>query len=206
MILLIDNYDSFVHNLARYLRLLGAETHIVRNDALSVSQVLDMDPQGVVLSPGPCTPKEAGLCIDLVKIAEMQFPILGICLGHQAIGQAYGAVLRKGVAPVHGKASQLHHDGRGIFSEVPLPISVGRYHSLVIDLPTKSALVETAYTEEADGSQTVMAIAHQKYPQIGLQFHPESVLTEHGSKYLMNFVSLCRDWRAARISYKDAAQ
>lgn len=206
MILVIDNYDSFVHNLARYVRLLGAETRIERNDALSVAEVLALDPEGVILSPGPRTPNEAGLCLELIRAAGMQFPILGICLGHQAIGQAYGATVRKGYVPVHGKASLLHHDGRGIFSDIPSPVSVGRYHSLVIDLPAKGPLVATGYTEDGHGSRTVMAVAHQKNPHIGFQFHPESVLTNYGSAFLANFWTLCRDWRAARASIQEAAQ
>jgi len=206
MILLIDNYDSFVHNLARHVRSLGAATEIIRNDACTAEEILDSGATGIVLSPGPCTPDDAGVCLDLVARAKHRMPVLGICLGHQTIGQAHGATVRRAGVPMHGKASLLHHDGRGIFMDIPTPVPVGRYHSLVIDLPEKGPLVETAHTNERDGSRTVMGIAHRTYPQVGLQFHPESVLSAHGSAYLDNFLTFAGNWQAARKALKDAAQ
>lgn len=207
MIVLIDNYDSFVHNLARYLRLLGADTEIIRNDACTVDDVLTRDDvDGIVLSPGPCTPNEAGICLELVKSCGAEVPVLGVCLGHQVIGQVYGARVRRAVVPVHGKASVLYHDCRGIFSDLPSPMRVGRYHSLAVDLAVNGPLVRTAYCVEPDGSRTTMAVAHRSYPHVGVQFHPESILTEHGSGVLSNFLTLVQQWRASRSAAKNAAQ
>lgn len=207
MIVLIDNYDSFVHNLARYLRLLGADTEVIRNDACTVEDVLVRhDVDGIVLSPGPCTPDEAGICLDLVKAGAARIPILGVCLGHQVIGQAYGARIRRGVIPVHGKASVLYHDCRGIFSDLPSPMEVGRYHSLVVDMAASGPLVRTAYCVEPDGSRTTMAVAHRSYPHVGVQFHPESILTANGSGLLRNFLTLVQQWQASRAAMKNAAQ
>lgn len=186
MILVIDNYDSFVHNLARYLRELGWETEIVRNDAIDVDGALRRRPSHIVISPGPCTPGEAGVSVPLVRRLGAVIPILGVCLGHQCIGEAFGARIVRASRPVHGKTSLLRHDGKGVFAGLPDPLRVARYHSLVVasqDLPT--ALAATAYSETGE----IMALRHRQYPIVGVQFHPESVLTEHGYDLLRNFLT-----------------
>lgn len=183
MILLIDNYDSFVHNLARYLRQLGHETQVVRNDRVSVADICTMQPAAIVLSPGPCAPKQAGVCLDLVRELHATFPILGICLGHQVIAEALGGVVVRAAEPVHGRASFVEHNGLGVFADLPSPIRVARYHSLVVDqLP--NCLAVDAWL--ADG--TPMAISHVKYSVYGWQFHPESVLTACGYELLTAFL------------------
>lgn len=185
VILLIDNYDSFVHNLARYFRLLGEETVVVRNDQIDTATAQAMQPAGIVLSPGPCTPAEAGCCLEIVQELHQAIPILGICLGHQAIGAALGARIIRAERPVHGQASVVQHTGKGLFDSLPGPLKVGRYHSLVVEresLPTE--LEVTAWTEDG----TVMAIEHQRYPVAGVQFHPESILTEAGLPLLENWL------------------
>ncbi len=186
MLLLIDNYDSFVHNLARYFERLGQETQVVRNDSLDVAEIRRLRPEAIVLSPGPCTPNEAGVSLELVRSMHAEVPMLGVCLGHQAIAQAFGgAVVRAGV-PIHGQASLIRHDGAGLFSELPSPIKVGRYHSLVVDpssLP--ESLRATAWTEDG----VLMAFQHGRFPLFGVQFHPESILTEYGFDLLSNFLT-----------------
>ena len=187
MILLIDNYDSFVHNLARYLRRLGVETRVVRNDTISVTNIRKLQPQAIVISPGPCTPTEAGCSVDVVRQLGSEFPILGVCLGHQAIGQALGGSIVRAAQPMHGRASAIQHGGDGLFQSLPSPLTVGRYHSLVIDperLPTE--LQVTARTEDG----IIMAIAHRAWPVWGVQFHPESILTDGGYQILANFLQL----------------
>ena len=187
MLLLIDNYDSFVHNLARYFRKLGQETLVVRNDALSPDEIVARKPVAVVLSPGPCTPAEAGCSVPLVRQLSGRIPILGVCLGHQAIGAALGGRIVRAAAPMHGRTSAIEHTGRGLFAGLPNPLTVGRYHSLVVEpesLP--SELEATAHT--ADG--TIMALAHRRWPVCGVQFHPESILTEGGYAILANFLRL----------------
>ena len=187
MILLIDNYDSFVHNLARYFARLGQETLVVRNDQLTVADVETLQPQAIVISPGPCTPVEAGCSVEVIRAFHQRLPILGICLGHQAIGAAFGGVIVRAVEPRHGRTSTIEHTGAGLFAALPSPLTVCRYHSLVIDeasLPVD--LVVTART--ADG--TIMAIQHATAPVFGLQFHPEAALTEHGYAMLANFLRL----------------
>ena len=186
MILLIDNYDSFVHNLARYFARLGQETSVVRNDAIDCQKVRELSPRAIVISPGPCTPKEAGCCESVVREFCESTPILGVCLGHQAIATALGGMLRPATQPIHGRTSEVHHDRRGLFEGLPSPMTVCRYHSLVIsELGLHDDLIVTART--ADG--TPMAVAHQDYPVFGVQFHPESVLTEHGFALLANFLA-----------------
>lgn len=187
MILIIDNYDSFVHNLGRYLRQLGFETHIVRNDKVTIAQVRQMQPQAIVISPGPCTPNEAGCSVELIKATSDSIPILGVCLGHQAIAQAFGAEIVMAPEPMHGRASEIMHQGTGLFRKIRSPMMAGRYHSLVVDrgsLP--DCLAVTAQT--CDG--TVMAIQHTSLPISGVQFHPESILTEMGYVVLNNFLFL----------------
>lgn len=187
MILLIDNYDSFVFNLARYFERLGQETHVVRNDATDVAQIERLAPQAIVLSPGPCTPHEAGCSVEVVRRFAGTLPILGICLGHQAIGVAFGGQILRAPEPVHGRASPVFHRGESVFDGLPSPLVAGRYHSLVIDRPTLPACLRpTAWT--ADG--TLMAVAHREWPVVGLQFHPESILTDLGFELLDRFLSL----------------
>ncbi len=187
MILIIDNYDSFVHNLARYIRLLGHETRIVRNDEVSLSLVDEIAPSHIVISPGPCSPAEAGASCDIVTGRGASVPILGVCLGHQCIGAAYGGPVSRARKPVHGKATEILHTGMGIFAGLPSPFRVGRYHSLELpaaDVPASLEVVATTAAGE------VMAVRHREHPVWGLQFHPESVLTQHGSRLLAGFLDL----------------
>jgi len=184
MILLIDNYDSFVHNLARYVGELGLERQVRRNDAVSVEEVRAMRPEAIILSPGPCTPKEAGICVPLIKELAGEVPILGICLGHQCIAEAFGGTIRRAKTPRHGRASSIHHDGSAQFTHVPTPFSAARYHSLVADLPENGPLRAAAFAED-DGE--LMALRHESLALSGLQFHPESVLTPLGHRLLANF-------------------
>lgn len=189
MFLVIDNYDSFVHNLARYFELSGVETRVERNDAITIEDIRDIQPDAIILSPGPCTPKEAGICVDIVKSFGPDIPILGVCLGHQAIGEAYGAVTLRAEAPVHGKATTITHDGKNVFKGLPSPLDVGRYHSLIVQQPGKNCkLITTAQTETGE----IMALTHPSHPVYGVQFHPESVLTQHGQSLINNFVDLAR--------------
>lgn len=186
MILLIDNYDSFVHNLTRYFRRLGVDTVVVRNDAIGLSQMAALRPQAIVLSPGPCTPSEAGISLELVHELHREFPLLGVCLGHQTIAQALGGQVMRG-EPVHGRASQVTHNGNGLFDGLPNPLRVGRYHSLIVEETTLPwELVATGRTEDG----TLMALAHRELPVFGVQFHPESILTSHGYALLANFLRL----------------
>ncbi|MEX2188151.1 MAG: aminodeoxychorismate/anthranilate synthase component II [Pirellulales bacterium] len=187
MILLLDNYDSFVHNLARHFRRLGQQTVVVRNDAVDWRGVRAMSPDAVVLSPGPCTPVEAGCCVDVVRELSGEIPMLGVCLGHQAIAAAFGAAIVRAREPMHGRTSEIVHNATGLFTGVPSPLTVCRYHSLVVDEATLADELEvTART--ADG--TVMAIAHRRRPVVGVQFHPEAVLTERGYAMLANFLRM----------------
>ena len=188
MILVIDNYDSFTFNLVHYLLELGAEVEVVRNDAISAGQALSMRPQAVLLSPGPCTPNEAGVCLDLIAAAaEARLPLLGVCLGHQALGQAFGGAVVRAAQVMHGKTSPVIHDGTGVFAGLPSPFEATRYHSLIVreaDLP--DAFIVNART--ADG--TIMGMRHATLPLHGVQFHPESIATEHGHALLANFMTL----------------
>ncbi len=187
MILVIDNYDSFTYNLVHYLNELGAETLVYRNDALSVEEALGLKPQGVLLSPGPCTPNEAGICLDLLAAAPDDLPILGVCLGHQAIGQAYGGQVVRAKAIMHGKTSPIQHTGKGIFAGLPNPVTATRYHSLSVEPSTMPAVLEvTAWTEDGE----VMGFQHRTKPVHGVQFHPESIATEGGHAMLANFLKL----------------
>ena len=187
MILVIDNYDSFVHNLARYFRQLGCETVVKRNDAVTIDSIQKMAPQAIVISPGPCTPDQAGCSLEVVRQFGESIPILGICLGHQAIIQALGGTIVQAHQPVHGRQSKIHHDGSEMFADIRSPFSAGRYHSLIAqksDLPDDFSV--TATTDD----QLIMAVQHKRWPLIGLQFHPESVLTQCGYQLLMNFLKL----------------
>ena len=187
MILLIDNFDSFVFNLARYLRELGQETVVVRNDRLRLSDVATLQPEAVVLSPGPCTPDDAGICVEFIRRFGDALPMLGVCLGHQAIAAAFGGRVIRAEEPVHGRTSMIHHDGSKLFAGLPNPFAAARYHSLVIEEPTLPSEVRvTART--ADG--VPMAIHHRRWPLFGVQFHPESVLTVGGKLLLQNFLRI----------------
>jgi anthranilate synthase component II len=186
MIVLIDNYDSFTWNLFHYLGELGAETVVHRNDKVSVGQILSSTPQAIVLSPGPCTPNEAGICLDLVKAAAETTPILGVCLGHQAIGQAFGGKVVRARELMHGKLSAISHSGKGIFADVPEGFQGTRYHSLVVERETLPECFEI--TAETGG--TIMGLQHKELPVHGVQFHPESIASEHGHLILKNFLEL----------------
>lgn len=185
MILVVDNYDSFTWNLVHYLEELGARTHVVRNDELTVDEALALKPDAVLLSPGPCTPNEAGICLELISRAPDDLPILGVCLGHQAIGQAFGGDVVTAREIRHGKISQITHSGGPLFEGLPETYSVVRYHSLAVKPETlPEALVADAYTEDGE----IMAVHHRTRPVFGVQFHPESILTEHGHALLRNFL------------------
>lgn len=184
-LLLIDNYDSFVHNLARYFQRLGQATDVVRHDAIDVAEVVARRPKAIVLSPGPCTPTEAGCSLQIVRQLHDQIPLLGICLGHQTISAALGAQVVRAIEPVHGRVSTVEHTGQGVFAGVPRPFHAARYHSLVVDPATLPPELEVTATT-ADG--VVMAIEHRTLPIVGLQFHPESILTSCGYQLLANFL------------------
>ena len=187
MILVIDNYDSFTYNLVHYLNELGAETLVYRNDALSVEEALGLKPQGVLLSPGPCTPNEAGICLDLLAAAPDDLPILGVCLGHQAIGQAYGGDVVRAKAIMHGKTSPIEHEGKGLFAGLPNPFTATRYHSLSVEKSTLPEVLEvTGWTQDGE----IMGFQHRSKPVHGVQFHPESIATEGGHAMLANFLKL----------------
>ncbi|HYR30765.1 MAG TPA: aminodeoxychorismate/anthranilate synthase component II [Gemmatimonadales bacterium] len=185
MILLIDNYDSFVHNLARYVSELGEQPVVLRHDATTLQEIETLQPSHIIISPGPCTPGEAGISTDVVRRFGPTIPILGVCLGHQCIGAAYGAGIVRAGRPMHGKASRIHHDGNGLFAGLPNPFPAARYHSLVISRSGLPAdLRVTASAEDGE----IMAVEHARHPVIGLQFHPESVLTEYGYVLLDRFL------------------
>ncbi|MCF6225232.1 MAG: aminodeoxychorismate/anthranilate synthase component II [Xanthomonadales bacterium] len=190
MILMIDNYDSFTFNLVQYLGELGAEVKVCRNDELEVSQVGELKPSHIVISPGPCTPDEAGISLQLVREYAGKIPIFGVCLGHQAIAQAFGATIIRADRIMHGKTSKIHHDGQGVFADIPDPFTATRYHSLVIQPDTLADELEvTSWTLNPDGShEEIMGVRHKQYPLEGVQFHPESILTEHGHDLLKNFL------------------
>ena len=187
MILVIDNYDSFTWNLVQALQSLGAEVEVHRNDALGVEDARALEPEAVVLSPGPCTPAEAGVSVPLIRALSGSLPILGVCLGHQAIGAAFGGTVRRAGRVVHGKTSPVAHQGSGLFTGLPRPLQAGRYHSLVVDRATLPAELEVTATSADDGE--VMALRHRTHPTVGVQFHPESVLTPDGPALLRNFLS-----------------
>jgi len=190
MLLMIDNYDSFTYNLYQYLGELGAETQVVRNDAISVDEIEKLAPAGIIISPGPCTPSEAGVSVETVQKLAGRIPILGVCLGHQAIGQAFGGKVIHAKRIMHGKTSEVHHRGEGVFAGLPQPFTATRYHSLVIEQASLPECLEvTAWTEEADGSvEEIMGVRHRELAVEGVQFHPESILTDNGHRLLGNFL------------------
>jgi len=195
MILVIDNYDSFTYNLVHYLNELGAETHVVRNDAIGVAEALGMRPQGVLLSPGPKTPNEAGICLALLEAAPADLPIFGVCLGHQAIGQAFGGEVVHAKALMHGKTSKIHHEGKGVFAGLKNPFTATRYHSLSVEKAALPAELEvTAWTEDGE----IMGVQHRSRPVHGVQFHPESIATECGHDLLANFLRIAGVRRLAQ--------
>ena len=191
---LIDNYDSFTFNLVHYMGELGADVTVWRNDEISVEEALDEEPDALVLSPGPCTPNEAGICLDLVRAASATKPILGVCLGHQAIGQVFGGRVVRAPVPMHGKISRVSHNARGLFRGVNGPFHATRYHSLVIDRATAPEDLEI--TAEADDG-LIMAVSHRDRPVHGVQFHPESIASEHGRTILKNFLDLANAFNDA---------
>jgi anthranilate synthase component 2 len=197
MILVIDNYDSFTYNLVHYLNELGAETQVIRNDDLSADEALALRPEAILLSPGPCTPNEAGICLSLLANAPADLPILGVCLGHQAIGQAYGGEVIRAKALMHGKTSPIHHTGKGVFAGLADPFTATRYHSLSVRRETlPQALEITAWTDDGE----IMGFQHVSRPVFGVQFHPESIATEGGHALLANFLDLAGVKHAA-IAY-----
>ena len=190
MLLMIDNYDSFTYNLVQYLQSLGAEVKVVRNDAMTVDEIAKLAPERIVISPGPCTPNEAGVSLEIIERLGANTPILGVCLGHQSIGQAYGGHVIRAGRIMHGKASRIRHEGKGVFAGLPDAYEATRYHSLVVERSSlPEALEVTAWTENEDGSfEEIMGLRHREYPVEGVQFHPESILTEHGHALLKNFL------------------
>ena len=191
MLLLIDNYDSFTYNLFHYLGELGAEVRVVRNDEISAAEALGLRPEGIVLSPGPCTPNEAGICLDVIQQAEGRMPILGVCLGHQAIGQVYGGKVVRAPEPMHGKLSRVHHTGKSVFRGLNNDFLATRYHSLTIDPPSVPPVLEVTATSE-DG--VIQGVMHKSHPVHGVQFHPESIASENGHALLANFLQIARDF------------
>ena len=191
MILLIDNYDSFVHTLARYISEIGHAPKVLRNDALSVAEARALNPDAIIISPGPCTPREAGISVNLIETLGADIPILGVCLGHQCIAAAFGGDVVRAHKPVHGKQTPVTHAGQGIFEGLPNPLPAGRYHSLSVRLAAQGPLHATAYSDDNE----IMALEHNEWPIWGVQFHPESVLSEGGHRLLQNFLKLGEEKR-----------
>ena len=192
MLLMIDNYDSFTFNVVQYLAELGTDVHVVRNDELTIEQIKALQPERIVISPGPCTPNEAGVSLEVIKTFAGLIPMLGICLGHQSIGQAFGGDVVRAKAVMHGKTSPIPHTGMGVFADLPSPFTATRYHSLVVDQPTLPSCLEmTAWTQTDQGEvDEIMGFRHKQFAIEGVQFHPESILTEHGHDLLNNFLAL----------------
>lgn len=187
MIIVLDNHDSFVYNLARYIQQLGCTTQIYRSDSLSISDLKALAPKAIIISPGPSTPNEAGISLEVVKQLGHTTPILGVCLGHQTIAQAFGATIQKARFPTHGKATPITHSGTDLFTNIPSPLLVGRYHSLIVSEKNfPSELEVTSFSDEGE----IMSLRHRKHPLYGVQFHPESIITEHGYTLLQNFLTL----------------
>jgi len=191
VLLLIDHYDSFTYTLFHYLGELGADVRVVRNDEISAAEALGMKPEGIVLSPGPCTPNEAGICLDVIKQANGTMPILGVCLGHQAIGQVYGGKIVRAPEPMHGKLSRMHHTGKSVFRGLNNDFFATRYHSLTIDPPSMPQSLEVTATSD-DG--VIQGVMHKSHPVHGVQFHPESIASENGHALLNNFLTIARDF------------
>jgi anthranilate synthase/aminodeoxychorismate synthase-like glutamine amidotransferase len=193
VVLVLDNYDSFTYNLVQYLGELGAQVEVRRNDQVSVAEVEGMQPERIVISPGPCTPQQAGISIDLIRHFAGRLPVLGVCLGHQAIAAAFGGKVVRAPHLMHGKTSAVTHDSKSIFRGLPTPMTATRYHSLIVeekDLPAE--LEVSAWTREKDGTRTIMGLRHRKFAVEGVQFHPESVLTDAGKKLVENFLAVVR--------------
>jgi len=192
MLLMIDNYDSFTYNLVQYLGELGQDVRVCRNDEIAVAQIADLAPDHIVISPGPCTPNEAGVSVETIKTFAGKIPILGVCLGHQSIGQAFGGKIVHATQVMHGKTSMIHHHATGVFRELENPFEATRYHSLVIDKESLPDCLEvTAWTEDSAGSvDELMGVRHKEFCVEGVQFHPESILTQHGHAMLQNFLSM----------------
>lgn len=203
MFLIIDNYDSFVHNLARYFENAGQKTRIIRNDKITIDEIRALKPKALILSPGPRAPKDAGICVDAIKALCTEMPILGICLGHQAIGEAFGAETSRAGTPIHGKASEIKHNQKTIFKNLPTPMLVGRYHSLILEPAKDSPLNITARTTD---DNEIMAVQHKNLPVYGLQFHPESILTSHGENLIENFIKLTANWHKNKSKNKLKSQ
>jgi anthranilate synthase component 2 len=194
MILLIDNYDSFTFNLVHFLGDLGARCDVVRNDKITVEEALARAPEAIVLSPGPCTPNEAGICCDLIRAAAGRIPVFGVCLGHQAIGQVFGGEVVRAPVPMHGKVTPVFHEGRGVFAGLPSPFNATRYHSLTVEASTLPDCLE-ATAKSGDG--LIMGLQHRTMPIHGVQFHPESIASEHGHQILRNFLDIARGANAS---------
>jgi anthranilate synthase/aminodeoxychorismate synthase-like glutamine amidotransferase len=191
MVFVLDNYDSFTYNLVQYLGELGAEVVVRRNDQVTVKEVRALHPERVLISPGPCTPQDAGISIDLFRQLTGEFPILGVCLGHQALGEAFGGRVIRAPHLMHGKTSPVKHDGRTVFKNLQSPFTATRYHSLIVEEKSLPAELEiSAWTTEKDGSRTIMGLRHKKFPVEGVQFHPESVLTIEGKQLIANFLNM----------------
>jgi anthranilate synthase/aminodeoxychorismate synthase-like glutamine amidotransferase len=187
MIVVLDNYDSFTYNLVQYVGEMGVEQVVVRNDKITVDEISEMKPDAIIISPGPCTPSEAGISVESVRSLFRQIPILGVCLGHQAIGEAFGGSIVKAPAIVHGKTSQIHHNGKGIFTGIPSPFPATRYHSLIVERSSLPDSLEiTAWTDDG----IIMGLQHKDAPTFGVQFHPESIATQHGKTILRNFLGI----------------
>jgi anthranilate synthase component 2 len=191
---LIDNYDSFTFNLVHYLGALGAEVSVHRNDRVSVAEVIATSPDAIVLSPGPCTPQEAGICLDLIKTASPTIPMFGVCLGHQAIGAVFGGDIIRAPVPVHGKVSEISHSAKNIFRGINGPFRATRYHSLIVKRESLPDALDIS--AEADG--LIMALSHKSLPSHGVQFHPESIASEHGHRILANFLDLAAEWNKTK--------
>ena len=193
MLLVLDNYDSFTYNLVQYAGELGAEPTVYRNDALTTEEALALEPEAILISPGPCTPLEAGISISLIQAAAGRVPILGVCLGHQAIGQAFGGEVVRAERLMHGKTTMVAHDGHPLFEGIPSPVEVMRYHSLVVDPDSLPSELQTiAWSSDREPGREIMALTHRSYPIYGVQFHPESVATTEGKRLLANFLELTK--------------
>ena len=198
MLLVIDNYDSFTYNLVQYFGELGETLEVHRNDALTVEEIGDMAPDAIVVSPGPCSPREAGISVEVIRRYGATLPLLGVCLGHQAIGEAYGGVVTRASRVMHGKLSQIVHDGTGLFAGVPSPFGVMRYHSLIVERASLPSVLEVTAVA-ADAPEEIHALRHRTHPVWGVQFHPESILTEHGRELLVNFLAMSRATRRTAV-------